>query len=182
MAKAKAYSLGRVAEAFDWYPEFGRAVKAFGYAFWHMCQKARFEKDMEDNTLDYRRVAKAFRLHLKEDGPTNIPRPVVKRASPAFEGVEATDDRSNAEEKTTMKRKHSSTPLPQNKKRRTGCFACGGIGHKVANCYYVFPEKAPDDFVFDEELRQGVRERLKFDKRLRREVERLMAPKNWRQH
>ncbi|KAL1972152.1 hypothetical protein VTN31DRAFT_7371 [Thermomyces dupontii] len=168
MTKAEYCSLGRVAEASDWYPEFGRAVKALGYGFWYEAQRSRFEDAMEDNTLDYRKVAKAFRFLLREEGPTDKPRPVVKGAFPAFDGVEATDDESSVEEKT-KKRKRSSTAPPKNKKRRTGCFACDGIGHKVAKCYYVFPEKAPDDFVFDEELRQEV-ERLRGRKKKGKEV------------
>ncbi|KAL1976426.1 hypothetical protein VTN31DRAFT_2708 [Thermomyces dupontii] len=175
MTKAKECGLGRVAEASDWYPEFGRAVKALGYGFWYEAQRSRFEDAMEDNTLDYRKVAKVFRFLLREDGPTDKPRPVVKGAFLAFDGVEATGDESSAEEKT--KRKRSSTPPPKNKKRRTGCFACDGIGHKVAKCYYVFPEKAPEDFVFNEELRQAVNERLKSDRKLRQEVERLRGRK-----
>ncbi|KAL1971802.1 hypothetical protein VTN31DRAFT_1890 [Thermomyces dupontii] len=92
MTKAKDCGLGRVAEASDWYPEFGRAAKALGYGFWYEAQRSRFEDAMEDNTLDYRKVAKAFRFLLREDGPTDKPRPVVKGAFPAFDGVEATDD------------------------------------------------------------------------------------------
>lgn len=176
MTRAKECGLARVAEASDWYPEFGRALKAFGYGFWHVSQKARFEDEMEDNTLDYRRVAKAFRLQLKEDGPTDKSRPVEKGAFTAFDGVETTDDESSAEEKT-KKRKRSSSPSTKTKKRRMGCFACDGNGHRFANCYYVFPERAPDDFVFDEELRQVVNERLKTNKQLREEVNRLKGRK-----
>lgn len=176
MARAKECGLARVAEASDWYPEFGRALKAFGYGFWHVSQKARFEDEMEDNTLDYRKDARAFRLQLREDGPMDKSRPVEKGAFTAFDGVEATDDESSAEEKT-KKRKRSSSPSTKTKKRRMGCFACDGNGHRFANCYYVFPERAPDDFVFDEELRQVVNERLETNKQLREEVNRLKGRK-----
>lgn len=176
MMKAKECGFERVVEASDWYPGFGRALKAMGYGFCHMSQKARFKEDMEDNMLDYRKVAKAFRLQLKEGGLTDKSRPVKKGAFLTFDGVEATDDESSAEEKT-KKRKRSSTPLSKNKKRRMGCFACDGDGHRFANHYFVFPEKAPDGFVFDEELRQVVNERLKTNKQLRQEINRLKGRK-----
>ena len=53
------------------------------------------------------------------------------------------------------------------------CEACGLASHLITNCYYVFPEKAPQWFTENPEIRSAVDELLKSDAALRDEVRRL---------
>ena len=52
------------------------------------------------------------------------------------------------------------------------CGACS-LNHPLANCYYVFPEKAPQWFTENPEIRSSVDSQLETDVALRDEVRRL---------
>jgi hypothetical protein len=61
----------------------------------------------------------------------------------------------------------------------SGCWACGQA-HKLAKCFYVFPEQKPEHFTLREETQQKVDEKLQEDSQLREQVEKLKGKKPYR--
>ena len=84
---------------------------------------------------------------------------------------------SGDESVSERKRKRSPTPPRRSKKKKLECEACRGRSHKVENCYYLFPEEAPGDFRFNERVKKEVDKRLKTNKKLRQEVEKMKRRK-----
>lgn len=179
MTKAIDCKLGRVADVAEWWYDFTQAVEAMELGSWVESQEAIYQDEIQDNTLDYRRIANAFRSRARRKKGGTEPSIVDKGSFLAFYEQSPDDEGSqDSGSATGSKRKCPTEPSSQAKKRSQSCSACHGPRDRLAKCYYVFPEEAPSDFVFDEKLRKKVQTRINSDKELQREIEALKRQRN----
>jgi hypothetical protein len=108
----------------------------------------------DDQRTDPSRYLEAS-VRIRELVETNMPRKRTVTRGLAFAaefGGELADDghyQDAGNKKKSFKRARTpSAPknLPENKRQKTGCRACGLYRHPLSRCFYVFPELRPQDF------------------------------------
>lgn len=62
---------------------------------------------------------------------------------------------------------------PTKKSRRSKCPACEARGHTLANCWYIFKDKRPDDFEVTDERMIEIQKKIDEDKNLAARIEKL---------
>jgi hypothetical protein len=112
----------------------------------------------DDTKTDPNRYLEAS-VRIRELVETNMPRKrTVTRGhafAAGFDGELADDEHyqdAGTKRKSFKRARTPSAPkyLPENKRQKTGCRACGR-NHELSRCFYVFPELRPKNFV----LHQG---------------------------
>lgn len=168
--------------------QFEVAVSGAGFESWCDSYYNSNRDAIEDDTFPIARLIKDFREKAQKDKPT---RKIIKGAFPTFgeHPAEEKDSGSEVEGQSTRKRPRisknvrfrSPSPPSKTKKQRTDgdkarrCPACRLGFHILLKCFYVFPEEAPPNFNFREEIQKLVEKRLRENKELRDEVARKKA-------
>lgn len=159
-----------------WLSDFLDAVKPI-YGSWVTSYK--FFKATQ-LTLSYREVANDFREEVRQARKAKLTRGAF---GPSFASKEAAyqedafdnDVESGSDEgerNTGRKRKWDNSPSGRTAKRvECICPACG-LFHRLSRCYYIFPDKAPEDFEQRDHIRAKVKKALE-DPKLQKRIERL---------
>ncbi|KAK4246303.1 hypothetical protein C7999DRAFT_15565 [Corynascus novoguineensis] len=167
-----------VQQSRDWWRQFDKAVTRFGFTMWALAYRAEHKKEIRDNKLTIRKVVNDFGAELKRDIHKPIKRTIQKDSHAAsFKGVQT--DRTTEPTASSPPSNDSSSTKPTKRKRKntrgaaSGCRSCGITGHTLDKCYYVFPDKAFDKWKPRSAIAQKVKDNLKNDNDLHKEVQRL---------
>jgi hypothetical protein len=172
-----------------WITDFLLAVRPIA-EHWTTSYRITQKKQIEKGLITFREIANDFReeigsMRFGQKGRT-LPNIAKGAFGPSFAGQDnpdqdATGDAQNSVEVAARRRTRPSkrTRLPDEELPSTGrsCVACGLL-HPVARCYYVFPEKAPQRFVENPELRSMVDNLLKTDSALQEQVRQLKTKRS----
>jgi hypothetical protein len=164
-----------------WLQDLAEVIKPFSESLYTK-YLSYTEKPEEHNPTSYRTIAKELRLalHTKKAPSTSTMRGTAFIADFAGE----TEDGDPADESTqasgkSLSRKRAGTTTveqeaPQKKKsKKSTCPACERKGHNLPDCWYLFEDKRPEDFkVVAKRLKQTL-ERVKNNKDLAAQVEKL---------
>ena len=192
----KAISLAqkkKVPEALSttaWITDFLLAVRPIA-EHWTTSYRITQKKQIEKGLITFREIANDFReeigsMRFGQKG--RVPTIAKGAFGPSFAGQDnpdqdATGDaQRNSVEVASGRRARPSgkrTRLPDEDTSLSGrsCVACG-LPHPVTRCYYVFPEKAPQWFVENPELRSAVESLLKSDSALQEQVRQLRTKRS----
>jgi hypothetical protein len=154
---------------------------------WVTAYELRVSEQIDNGSLTYREVSSAIRramANLKRHTPKGVGKGSF---GPTFAGeqlpehvsVDAPKDRlvenQSAERRGGQKRKHGQTKT-SSQKEEVVCPACS-LSHKVAECFYIFPEKAFPGWKPYKNIQKRVERLLKEDTQLAEEVARIKLPK-----
>ena len=139
---------------------------------WIVSYEMLHATEIENGTLTFRKLANDLRKELLKS-PTQTPkagRVVAKGAfGPSF--ADSDDTEQPKEDEQEKKRKGKSKRKMTTGESSAKCPACGLQGHTLANCLYVFPEKAKGKFSGRKDRQEEVNKRLEEDDQLQKEVE-----------
>ncbi|KAL8366239.1 hypothetical protein RB595_004825 [Gaeumannomyces hyphopodioides] len=163
---------------------------------WTITFQMTNQTSINNNKLDYRLVAAALRDHIRIVNKSTPGTRVTKGAFAAKYGRE--DDTADNHEPspdsptqsmpnnlTGKKQGNKAYRHPQKKRKRSEpdtsfnsptCQACSGF-HELAQCFYVFPKKAPSGWRKNRVLERLVQDRLK-DQTLEEEIFRITKKKD----
>jgi hypothetical protein len=157
-----------------WFEDFSLAIRGF-MKEWIVAYEMLHATEIEDGTLTFRKLANDLRKELLK-GSTQTPkagRVVAKGAfGPSFADLDDNDQSKDTEEEREKAKGKSKRKMTTGESSAK-CPACGLQGHTLANCLYVFPEKAKRKFYPREDRQEEVNKKLKEDDQLRKEVDRL---------
>ena len=137
-----------------WLRDLGLAIKPVS----DVLNAIFITESTDDTKTDPNRYLEAS-VRIRELVETNMPRKrTVTRGhafAAGFDGELADDEHyqdAGTKRKSFKRARTPSAPkyLPENKRQKTGCRACGR-SHELSRCFYVFPELRPKNFV----LHQG---------------------------
>ncbi|EEU38468.1 uncharacterized protein NECHADRAFT_88541 [Fusarium vanettenii 77-13-4] len=103
----------------------------------------------------------------QDDRDTQPPEPANLRGKAGSKGSSS----GRGGKKTDQKRKRKESDAETESGRR--CKACLAPGHSISSCFYVFPEKAPEGFRFNEAAARFVKIQIESDTAIKEEVNRL---------
>ena len=132
-----------------WWGHISQAVRGLGGmpALWVLQQNSFYKGLSTEAKPTFREVLYSFKqdvlpvISKKRRGPA-----AVRGAfGPTFEGIDADEEMEDPPKTTTPpatnERKRPRDKDHSNDKR---CVVCGMLSHELADCYYVFEEKAPE--------------------------------------
>jgi hypothetical protein len=169
--------------ALEWFDDFINTIRSIA-PFWVESYKIIKKEEIEDNSLMPQTVALDFRdatRHLIKGGKT------AKVGKGAFGPTFNQDDSDKLQQEDhenskgrTKKRKRSSESQEEKPKLSGTKSACKGCGyfHSELNCYYLFPEKAPDWFTERVHICRTVDRALKEDPSLAELVQKMKKLKS----
>jgi hypothetical protein len=225
MTVAKKKKVVETTKTSIWFQDFLAAIRG-ALPMWASAYGISKDPQVEDGTLDYRKVANDLRREAGQYTEAKNASKIDKGSfGPAFAGeedqqpggdVQETPDRGDVQETSdedfedaiertrgpqskgkqkcntvSLKRKHSSgeTPgmtyrvnegqHPRQKRFKLSsgetpgkvCRACEGF-HSTQRCYYLFPEKAPEEWTPKPHIQNLVEQNLKDDSTLEEEIKR----------
>ncbi len=91
---------------------------------------------------------------------------------PSFADLDDNDQSKDTEEEREKAKGKSKRKMTTGESSAK-CPACGLQGHTLANCFYVFPEKAKGKFHARQDRQEEVNKKLEENDQLRKEVDRL---------
>ena len=158
-----------------WFEDFSLAIRGY-MKEWIVSYKMIHAKDIEDGTLTFRKLANDLRKELLKGSTPRVGRVAKGSFGPSFADSDETDqlkskkgDTEDKQQRTKGKGKRKRTKGES--EPSTKCPACQLSGHTLANCLYVFPEKANGVFRPRENRQEEVNKRLGEDEQLRKEVD-----------
>jgi hypothetical protein len=197
MTTAKDKNVTETTRASVWFDDVLEAIKGI-LPMWAEAYEVNKDPQVEDNTLDYRTVANDLRRAARKYTSTNK----IDKGSfgPTFAGeedqqpggdVQETPDRGDVQEtsdkdfedatertrdrRTKGKQKYKTA---SQKRKNTPdeisgrvCRGCEGF-HPTKHCYYLFPKKAPEEWIPRPHIQEIVEQNLKDDSALEEEVKR----------
>jgi hypothetical protein len=194
MTTAKDKNVTETIRASVWFDDFLEAIKGI-LPMWAEAYEVNKDPQVENNSLDYHTVANDFRRAAGKYASTNK----IEKGSfgPTIAGeedqqsggdvqetpdVQETSDKAfeDATERTrdrrtkgkqkyktaSQKRKNASNEIPGKV-----CRGCEGF-HPTKYCYYLFPKKAPEEWIPRPHVQEIVEQNLKDDSTLEEEVKR----------
>jgi len=202
MTVAKHKKLTATNDASEWFEDFLVAIRGI-LPNWAEAYGINKDPQVEDNTLDYRTVANDLRRAARKYTSTSK----IDKGSfgPTFAGeedqqpggdVQETPDRGDVQEtsdkdfedatertrdrRTKGKQKYKTA----SQKRKNApdqisgrvCRGCEGF-HPTKRCYYLFPKKAPEEWIPRPYIQEIVEQNLKDDSTLEDEVKRWTKSK-----
>ncbi|KAI1825891.1 hypothetical protein F4861DRAFT_537489 [Xylaria intraflava] len=171
---------------------------------WIIDTKTYFENDIKANTLDHHKVAARLRAHIAERPEKFGPLPKkIKGAFPTYNAHEEDDgDADIPETGLTVtrgrrnKKKSSNNPSRANsetpasgatsratstvgKRPRAGSKVCRlcEAHHALEECWYAFPDKAPEDWIPKAFMQKAVQLLIQADASLANEIARIKGKK-----
>jgi len=163
-----------------WFEDFSLAIRGF-MKDWIVAYEMLHATEIEDGTLTFRKLANDLRKELLKTSTPRAGRVVAKGAfGPSFAESEDTDQPKSKEdepEQEKPRRKGKGKRKMTTGESSAKCSACELQGHTLANCLYVFPEKAKGRFHGREDRQEEVNKKLEEDDQLRKEVNRLKGKK-----
>jgi len=176
-----------------WTKEFFKAVIPIA-EHWALTCKMTHKTQIEKGLLTFRDIANDFREYMgtmRISSQKGIVPKVAKGAfGPTYAGQDTPDQGAaedaqsdSAEVVAPTQRRRNKRPLdkhrtPEEEEMSSGitCVACG-LFHPLSKCYYVFPDKAPNWFKENPEVRALVDEQLKENTSLREQIQKLKGKK-----
>ncbi|KAG7134451.1 hypothetical protein HYQ45_007594 [Verticillium longisporum] len=190
---ALVWKTGGVEDPNTWFDDLTKAIRPI-LGHWVTIYRGIYKDKLEDKTLSIGEVAKDLRTEAEQQNLLHPQekRPKIVRGSfgPTFAGEssvgsgtgiqdENVTSRPQEEERMARKRKAQDTLTTTRRTRAATsnrgdvtCRACDGR-HDLGNCYYIFPRKAPEVFRERKVIREAVDSRLRTDKSLKDDVNRL---------
>jgi hypothetical protein len=138
---------------------------------------------IESGRLPFRETSNELRRWLQYHIP-NKPSKISKKAFATFAGEDDFSTNDAPEKNPDQKKPKRGTPNKKNKRQASKppvatsshelliCLACGLI-HKLANCYYAFPELASSYFRPKNELIAQIKEKIANDTDLQKQLRSL---------
>jgi hypothetical protein len=173
-----------------WTKEFFIAVAPIAEQ-WTSTFRMTHKMQIEKGLLTFRDVANDFRecIGMRFSQKGIVPKVAKGAFGPTYAGQDTPDqstigDAQESAEVASTRRRCSKGPLgkrraPEEEEESSGvsCVACG-LFHPLSKCYYAFPEKAPNWFKENPEIRASVNEQLKSDTSLKEKIQRLKAKRS----
>jgi hypothetical protein len=205
MTVAKKKKVVETTKTSIWFQDFLAAIRG-ALPMWAAAYGISKDPQVEDGTLDYRKVANDLRREAGQYTEAKSPSKFDKGSfGPAFAGeedqqpggdVQETPDRGDVQEtsdkdfedatertrdrRTKGKQKYKTA----SQKRKNApdeisgrvCRGCEGF-HPTKHCYYLFPKKAPEEWIPRPHIQEIVEQNLKDDSTLEEEVKRWTKSK-----
>ena len=152
----------------SWFNDFLNAVTPIMDS-WTTSYRLVKEQAVTANTMTFRILANDFRKEIRNRqvslggikpirgsfGPTFGPKDSTEGDAPSGTGSSSRKGSSAKENSGKGHKREASTQEELNapSTKRPRCSACN-LTHKLSNCYYAFPERAPEHFMPREQLRK----------------------------
>jgi hypothetical protein len=178
IAEGQDLNIAETQTAQYWAPDLTKALRSV-LSIWASSFDLINKKDIKENKLDFREVAADLRRQWATLQPKGSS--IAKGAFPTY-GLETagSDKEEDSQQKKTPAKKGKGSG--KGKRSRTdaegggSCKACLGA-HTLPNCFYIFKEKAPEDWKPNPGIRRLVNDRIK-DDILAEEIKRLQKGKD----
>jgi hypothetical protein len=174
ISQAKEKNVPEAQLTLTWFEDLSNAIRGF-MKEWIVSYELLHATEIDNGTLTFRKLANDLRRELTKSQTPRLGRVVAKGAfGPSFADPDETEQPKEDEQgKKKSKSKRKLTAGESSAK----CPACELQGHTLANCLYIFPEKAKGTFRGRKGRQEEVNKRLEEDNQLQKEVDRLRGKK-----
>ena len=174
VTEAKEKKVPEVQVTLAWFEDLSNAIRGF-MKEWIVSYELLHQTEIDNGILTFRKLANDLRRELTKSQTSKPGRVVAKGAfGPSFADSDETEQPKEDEQgKKKSKSKRKLTTGESSAK----CPACEIQGHTLANCLYIFPEKAKGTFKGRKGRQEEVNKRLEEDNQLQKEVDRLRGKK-----
>jgi hypothetical protein len=172
----------------SWTTDFFGAVAPIAEQ-WMISYRITKQEQIEKSILSFRVLANDFREYMgMRFSPGRSPRVAKGAFGPTYAGQDTPDQSAsgdaqlNSAEVASARRRRGPSrkrSAPEEEEDPSGrlCEACDQ-SHALAVCFYVFPERAPNWFKENPEIRALVDEQLKENPSLKEQIQRLKAKRS----
>ena len=188
MTIAKSKKVLETTKTSVWFQDFLKAVRGIE-PIWAAAYGISKDPQVEDSTLDYRKVANDLRMYAGQYTETEASEIAEGSFGPTFAGedseehqhegsevqnspnIEDVTERTKGQGKQKCKTVGGKRKNSIDKRTRPVCRACEGF-HPTQRCFYLFQKKAPEGWIPRPYIQNLVKQNLKEDSTLEEEVKR----------
>ena len=188
MTIAKSKKVLETTKTSVWFQDFLKAVRGIE-PIWAAAYGISKDPQVEDSTLDYRKVANDLRMYAGQYTETEASEIAEGSFGPTFAGedseehqhegsevqnspnIEDATERTKGQGKQKCKTVGRKRKNSIDKRTRPVCRACEGF-HPTQRCFYLFQKKAPEGWIPRPYIQNLVKQNLKEDSTLEEEVKR----------
>ena len=170
MSRAEALDFSFVTDPENWYDEFIAAVVQIE-PDWVGSFRSNKKELIFNGHYTFQQMTNDFRNHLQTKYQHSLKHKVLKGSFLSHADHEAPVQDEEVPEEPKPRRGTKRERRNTNVK----CFVCENTGHRLADCYYVFKEKAPKTWKPSSKLAKKIEENLK--KEVKAELERVKGKK-----
>jgi hypothetical protein len=167
-----------------WTKDFFKAIQPVAES-WVIPMRVTYKAQIERGELTFRDLANDFREYMATSGPNQriIPKVAKGAFGPTYAGQDTPDqgtfeDAQRSAEVASI-RHHGKRGAPEEEETSSGlpCSACSQ-NHRLSKCYYIFPDKAPEWWRENPEIKALVDSQLKENATLKEQVKLLKGKRS----